>query len=111
VYGQSYRDRVINLFSLRDYKEPEIFAHLQRVRQKKNDCLGKVLEQVANLNPKDNSFSLKEHLFQTLQTNWPGYSEIDRENWKLILASKSDPSQNSTSTSQTAFPGPSERDA
>ena len=46
-----------------------------------NVCL-----KVANLNLKDNSFSLKEHLFQTLQTDWPGYTEMERDNLKLILA-------------------------
>ncbi|KAL2294788.1 hypothetical protein Nmel_008537 [Mimus melanotis] len=88
VYGRAYRDRVIHLLALRDYKEPELLARLQRdgVRQKDKDSLGKILQQVANLNPKDNSFSLKEHLFQTLQTDWPGYSKSDRENLKLILA-------------------------
>ncbi|XP_056348956.1 RNA polymerase II elongation factor ELL2-like isoform X2 [Oenanthe melanoleuca] len=79
--------------------------------QKDKGTLGKILQQVANLNLKDNSFSLKEHLFQTLQTDWPGYTEMDRENLKLILASKSAPSQNPTSTSQAPSPGHSETDA
>ncbi|NXV63485.1 ELL2 factor, partial [Molothrus ater] len=88
VYGRPYRDRVIHLLALRDYKEPELLARLQRdgVRPKDKDSLGKILQQVANLNARDNSFSLKEHLFQTLQTDWPGYSKIDRENLRLILS-------------------------
>ncbi|XP_056354545.1 RNA polymerase II elongation factor ELL2-like, partial [Oenanthe melanoleuca] len=90
VYGQPYRGRVIHLLALRTYKKPQLLACLQRdgVMQKGKGTLGKILQQVANLNPKDNSFSLKEHLFQTLQTDWPGYSEIDRENLKLILSRK-----------------------
>ncbi|KAF4797748.1 elongation factor for RNA polymerase II 2 [Turdus rufiventris] len=113
VCGQPYRDRVIHLLALRTYKKPELLTRLQRdgVMQKDKGTLGKILQQVANLNLKDNSFSLKEHLFQTLQTDWPGYTEIDRENLKLILASKSAPSQNSTNTSQVPSPEPSERDA
>ncbi|NXV63486.1 ELL2 factor, partial [Molothrus ater] len=113
VYGRPYRDRVIHLLALRDYKEPELLARLQRdgVRPKDKDSLGKILQQVANLNARDNSFSLKEHLFQTLQTDWPGYSKIDRENLRLILSRKSAPSQNLTSSSQATSPGPSERDA
>ncbi|XP_062369840.1 RNA polymerase II elongation factor ELL2-like, partial [Cinclus cinclus] len=85
-----YRDRVIHLLALRTYKKPELLARLQRdgVMQKDKGTLGKILQQVANLNLKDNSFSLKEHLFPTLQTDWPGYTEIDRENLKLILARK-----------------------
>ncbi|XP_064249756.1 RNA polymerase II elongation factor ELL2-like [Passer domesticus] len=88
VYGRPYRDRVIHLLALRDYKEPELLAWLQRdgVRPKEKDSLGKILQQVANLNAKENSFSLKEHLFQTLQTDWPGYSKIERKSLKLILS-------------------------
>ncbi|NXB28054.1 ELL2 factor, partial [Eulacestoma nigropectus] len=113
VYRQPYKDRVIHLLALRDYKEPELLARLQRdgVRQKDKDSLGKILQQVANLNPKDNSFSLKEHLFQSIQNDWPGYTEIDRQNLKLILSRKSAPSQNATSTSQATSPGPAERAA
>ncbi|KAI1239664.1 hypothetical protein IHE44_0011088 [Lamprotornis superbus] len=113
VYRRPYRDRVIHLLALRTYKKPELLARLQRdgVMQKDKGTLGKILQQVANLNLKGNSFSLKEHLLQTLQADWPGYSEIDRENLKLILARKSAPSQNSISTSQVTSPGPSERDA
>ncbi|NXC92188.1 ELL2 factor, partial [Cercotrichas coryphoeus] len=113
VYRRPYRDRVIHLLALRTYKKPELLARLQRdgVMQKDKGTLGRILQQVANLNLKDNSFSLKEHLFQTLQTDWPGYTEMDRENLKLIFASKSGPSQNPTSTSQAPSPGPSESDA
>ncbi|NWW39323.1 ELL2 factor, partial [Panurus biarmicus] len=83
-----YRDRVIHLLALRGHKEPELLARLQRdgIRQKEKEFLGKILQQVANVNPKDNSFTLKEHLFQTLQTDWLGYSKINRENLKLILS-------------------------
>ncbi|XP_064249630.1 RNA polymerase II elongation factor ELL2-like [Passer domesticus] len=113
VYGRPYRDRVIHLLALRDYKEPELLARLQRdgVRPKDKDSLGKILQQVANLNAKENSFSLKEHLFQTLQTDWPGYSKIERKSLKLILSGKSAPSQNPTSSSQATSPRPSETDA
>ncbi|XP_064260205.1 RNA polymerase II elongation factor ELL2-like isoform X3 [Passer domesticus] len=113
VYGRPYRDRVIHLLALRDYKEPELLARLQRdgVRPKDKDSLGNILQQVANLNAKENSFSLKEHLFQTLQTDWPGYSKIERKSLKLILSRKSAPSQNSTSSSQATSPRPSETDA
>ncbi|NXM18408.1 ELL2 factor, partial [Ploceus nigricollis] len=88
VYRRPYRDRVIHLLALRIYKKPELLARLQRdgVMQKDKGTLGKILQQVAKWNPKDNSFSLKEHLFQTLQTDWPGYTEIDKQNLKLILS-------------------------
>ncbi|XP_064594022.1 RNA polymerase II elongation factor ELL2-like [Zonotrichia leucophrys gambelii] len=90
VYRRPYRDRVIHLLALRTYKKPELLARLQRdgVMQKDKGTLSKILQQVAKWNAKDNSFSLKEHLFQTLQTDWPGYTEIDRQNLKLILSGK-----------------------
>ncbi|NWR25825.1 ELL2 factor, partial [Emberiza fucata] len=113
VYHRPYRDRVIHLLALRAYKKPELFARLRRdgVMQKDKGTLAKILQQVAKWNAKDNSFSQKEHLFQTLQTDWPGYTEIDRQNLKLILSRKSAPSQNTTNISQVTSPGPSERDA
>ncbi|XP_066427519.1 RNA polymerase II elongation factor ELL2-like [Molothrus aeneus] len=90
VYRRPYRDRVIHLLALRTYKKPELLARLQRdgIMQKDKGTLAKILQQVAKWNAKDNSFSLKEHLFQTLQTDWPGYTEIDRQNLKLILSGK-----------------------
>nr|XP_014123595.1 RNA polymerase II elongation factor ELL2 [Zonotrichia albicollis] len=113
VYRRPYRDRVIHLLALRAYKKPELLARLQRdgVMQKDKGSLAKILQQVAKWNAKDNSFSLKEHLFQTLQTDWPGYTEIDRQKLKLILSGKSAPSQNTANTSQATSLGPSERDA
>ncbi|KAM3655913.1 RNA polymerase II elongation factor ELL2-like [Ammospiza maritima maritima] len=113
VYRRPYRDRVIHLLALRAYKKPELLARLQRdgVMQKDKGSLAKILQQVAKWNAKDNSFSLKEHLFQTLQTDWPGYTEIDRQNLKLILSRKLTPSQNTTNTGQETSPGPSETDA
>ncbi|NXV67423.1 ELL2 factor, partial [Molothrus ater] len=113
VYRRPYRDRVIHLLALRTYKKPELLARLQRdgIMQKDKGTLAKILQQVAKWNAKDNSFSLKEHLFQTLQTDWPGYTEIDRQNLKLILSGKSTPSQNTSNISQATSLGPSERDA
>ncbi|NWV42796.1 ELL2 factor, partial [Grantiella picta] len=111
VYGRPYRDRVIHLLALRDYKEPELLARLQRdgVRPKDKDSLGKILQQVANLDPNDNSFHLKEGFFKDIQEDWPAYSEVDRQALEVILAQKSAPSENATS--QTSSPGPSGRDS
>nr|XP_015215681.1 PREDICTED: RNA polymerase II elongation factor ELL2 [Lepisosteus oculatus] len=72
-----YRDRVIHLLALRPYKKPEILARLQRegVNQKDKNSLGLTLQQVANLNPRDNSYTLKEHMYKEVQKDWPGYSK------------------------------------
>ncbi|NXG60293.1 ELL2 factor, partial [Hemiprocne comata] len=83
-----YRDRVIHLLALRNYKKPELLARLQKdgVNQKDKNCLGITLQQVANLNPKDNSYSLKDYLFKDIQKDWPGYNEIDKQSLELILS-------------------------
>ncbi|XP_027733837.1 RNA polymerase II elongation factor ELL2 [Empidonax traillii] len=89
VYRRPFRDRVIHLLALKNYKKPELFDHLQRdgIMQKDRGSLGKILQQVANLNAKDNSFSLKEHLFKDVQKDWPGYSEVDRQVLETVLSS------------------------
>lgn len=42
--------------------------------------------QVANLNPKDLSYTLKDYVFKELQRDWPGYSEIDRRLLESVLS-------------------------
>ncbi|KFO99546.1 RNA polymerase II elongation factor ELL2, partial [Calypte anna] len=89
VAQRPYRDRVIHLLALRSYKKPELLARLQRdgVNQKDKNSLGIILQQVANLNPKDNSYSLKDSLFKEIQKQWPGYTEVDKQSLELILSS------------------------
>ncbi|NXA16472.1 ELL2 factor, partial [Sapayoa aenigma] len=112
VSRRPFRDRVIHLLALRNYKKPELLARLDRdgVLAKDRDSLGNILQQVANLNPKDNSFSLKEHFFKDIQKDWPGYSEIERQTLKLILSRKAASSPNATSTSHSPSQGSSDRD-
>ncbi|NWH74048.1 ELL2 factor, partial [Piaya cayana] len=96
-----YKERVIHLLALRSYKKPELLARLQRdgVNQKDKNCLGTILHQVANLNPKDNSYSLKDFVFKEIQKDWPGYSETDKKSLESILSKKFKSFQNATSTS------------
>ncbi|NXP28089.1 ELL2 factor, partial [Scytalopus superciliaris] len=105
-----FRDRVIHLLALKNYKKPELLVRLQRdgIMQQDRDTLGKILHQVANLNPNDNSFSLKEHLFKDIQKDWPGYSEIDRKTMEIILSRKSAPAQNDTRMTHLESWGPSD---
>ncbi|NXF11210.1 ELL2 factor, partial [Smithornis capensis] len=113
VSRRPFRDRVIHLLALRSYKKPELLAHLQRdgVKQKDRNCLGKTLQQVANLNVKDNSFSLKEHFYKDIQRDWPGYSETERQSLELILSRKAASTSNATCSSHLPSQGPSARDA
>ncbi|XP_059690060.1 RNA polymerase II elongation factor ELL2 [Gavia stellata] len=113
VSQRPYRDRVIHLLALKSYKKPELLARLQRdgVNQKDKNSLGTILQQVANLNPKDNSYTLKDYVFKEIQKDWPGYNEIDKQSLELILSRKLNSSQNATSTSHLESPVTSNKDA
>nr|XP_055035866.1 RNA polymerase II elongation factor ELL2 [Misgurnus anguillicaudatus] len=90
VSQRPYRDRVIHLLALRSYKKLEVLGRLQRdgVSQKDRNSLGTTLHQVANLNPKDNSYSLKDFIYREVQKDWPGYTEDERVQVDRILARK-----------------------
>jgi len=36
-------------------------------------------KQVANLNPKDNTYSLKDFIYRDVQRDWPGYLEEEKQ--------------------------------
>lgn len=118
TYGSSsvsqrpYRDRVIHLLALKAYKKPELLARLQKdgVNQKDKNSLGAILQQVANLNPKDLSYTLKDYVFKELQRDWPGYNEIDRRSLESVLSRKLNPCQNAASTSHSEPPVCTSRD-
>ncbi|XP_064130308.1 RNA polymerase II elongation factor ELL2 isoform X1 [Loxodonta africana] len=113
VSQRPYRDRVIHLLALKAYKKPELLARLQKdgVNQKDKNSLGTILQQVANLNPKDLSYTLKDYVFKELQRDWPGYNEIDRRSLESVLSRKLNPSQNAAGTSRSESPICPSRDA
>ncbi|XP_042678895.1 RNA polymerase II elongation factor ELL2 [Centrocercus urophasianus] len=113
VSQRPYRDRVIHLLALKTYKKPELLARLQRdgVNLKDRNSLTAILQQVANLNPKDNSYTLKDYLFKDIQKDWPGYNEVDKQTLELILSRKVNSSQSTTSTSHLGSPVTSSKDA
>ncbi|NXG89957.1 ELL2 factor, partial [Stercorarius parasiticus] len=113
VSQRPYRDRVIHLLALKSYKKPELLARLQRdgVSQKDKNSLGPILQQVANLSPKDNSYTLKDYVFKEIQKDWPGYNEIDKQSLELILSGKLKMCQNATSSSHLLSPVTSNKDS
>ncbi|XP_050802792.1 RNA polymerase II elongation factor ELL2 isoform X2 [Gopherus flavomarginatus] len=113
ISQRPYRDRVIHLLALKTYKKPELLARLQRdgVNQKDKNSLAAILQQVANLNPKDNSYTLKDYVFKEIQKDWPGYNEIDKQSLELVLSRKLNSSQNATNTSHLESPLSSSKDA
>ncbi|XP_030623105.1 RNA polymerase II elongation factor ELL2 [Chanos chanos] len=109
VSQRPYRDRIIHLLALRSYKKLEVLARLQRdgVSQKDRNSLGSTLQQVANLNPKDNSYSLKDFIYREVQRDWPGYTEDERRQLDMTLARKLGlPSDSLSSSSPPKEPVP-----
>ncbi|XP_061478645.1 RNA polymerase II elongation factor ELL2 [Rhineura floridana] len=113
ISQRPYRDRVIHLLALKTYKKPELLARLLKdgVSQKDKNSLATILQQIANLNPKDNSYTLKGYVYKEVQKDWPGYNEIDKQSLELILSRKLNSSQNATSTSHLESPLSSLKDA
>uniref|UniRef100_A0A8C0F6X0 OCEL domain-containing protein n=1 Tax=Bubo bubo TaxID=30461 RepID=A0A8C0F6X0_BUBBB len=97
VCRQPYRDRVIHLLALKNYKKSELLARLQKdgVHQKDKNCLGMILHQV-----RSQSF-LKDHLFKDIQKDWPGCHEIEKQSF---LGKKLNSSEDAPSTSHLGSP-------
>ncbi|KAM4051082.1 RNA polymerase II elongation factor ELL2 [Anomaloglossus baeobatrachus] len=106
IAQRPYRERVIHLLALKPYKKPEILARLHKdgVNQKDKNSLGVILPQVATLNSKDNSYTLKDFVYKEIQRDWPGYSEFDKQLLDKVLSRKLNRSQNATSSSQSDSP-------
>ncbi|XP_011612499.2 RNA polymerase II elongation factor ELL2 [Takifugu rubripes] len=103
VSQRPFRDRIVHLLALRSYKKLEVLARLQRdgINQKDRNSLGTTLQQVANLNPKDNTYSLKDFIYRDVQRDWPGYSEDERTQVDRMLARKLGPQTESVSSSSS----------
>ncbi|CAN0084161.1 unnamed protein product [Lampetra planeri] len=108
VSQRSYRERVMHLLALKPYKKPELLLRLQRdgVNQRDKMQLSPVLTQVAVLNAKDNTFTLRDSLYRELQKDWPGYSEEERQLMQRLVARKSSGLQSSQSQNSPAMVEP-----
>ncbi|XP_056271600.1 RNA polymerase II elongation factor ELL [Pseudoliparis swirei] len=84
------RERLTHLLALKPYKKPELILRLQKdgLLPLDKDSLDSYLQQVANLNGKDNTFTLKDILYKEIQKDWPGYTEGDQQLLKRILFKK-----------------------
>ncbi|XP_034035074.1 RNA polymerase II elongation factor ELL-like [Thalassophryne amazonica] len=83
------RGRLLHLLALKPYKKPELILSCKNgLSQSDKDSLDSLLQQVANLNGKDNTFTLKDSLFKEIQKDWPGYTEGDQQLLKRILSRK-----------------------
>ncbi|XP_055020558.1 RNA polymerase II elongation factor ELL isoform X1 [Boleophthalmus pectinirostris] len=84
------RERLIHFLALKPYKKPELILRLQKdgLSQSDKESLDSHLQQVANLNVKENTFTLKDFIYKEIQKDWPGYTEGDQQLLKRILFRK-----------------------
>ncbi|XP_064186403.1 RNA polymerase II elongation factor ELL [Anguilla rostrata] len=96
VQQRPLRDRLTHLLALKPYRKPELILRLQKdgLSPHDKDTLDSLLQQVANLNARDNTFTLKDCVYKDVQKDWPGYSEGDQQLLKRILVRKLCQSQN-----------------
>ncbi|XP_063003344.1 RNA polymerase II elongation factor ELL isoform X2 [Elgaria multicarinata webbii] len=98
VSQRPFRDRVLHLLALKPYKKPELLLRLQKdgLSPQDKDALDGLLQQVANMNAKDSTCTLKDYLYKEVQKDWPGYSEGDQQLLKRTLFRKLCPPQNAS---------------
>nr|XP_035926547.1 RNA polymerase II elongation factor ELL2-like [Halichoerus grypus] len=103
VHMRPYRDRVIHLLALKDYKKAELLVRLQKdgITKNEENSLGEILHQVANLNTQNFSYTLKDYVFNELQKDWPGYNELERQSLELVLSRRVGAFQSATCTNST----------
>ncbi|XP_020487804.1 RNA polymerase II elongation factor ELL [Labrus bergylta] len=94
------RERLLHLLALKPYKKAELILRLQKdgLLPLDKDSLDSHLQQVANLNGKDNTFTLKDFLYKEIQKDWPGYTEGDQQLLKRILFRKQSQAQKSSAS-------------
>uniref|UniRef100_A0A8C8HIN6 OCEL domain-containing protein n=1 Tax=Oncorhynchus tshawytscha TaxID=74940 RepID=A0A8C8HIN6_ONCTS len=100
------RERLTHLLALKPYRKPELILRLQKdgLLPFDKDSLDSLLQQVANLNVRDNTFTLKDSLFKDIQKDWPGYTEGDQQLLKRILVRKMCQAQCQTPSTTTVAP-------
>ncbi|XP_029010711.1 RNA polymerase II elongation factor ELL [Betta splendens] len=93
VAHRPLRDRIIHLLALKPYRKPELLLWLERERASPRDKadLTSVLDEVGKLNPKDQSYSLKDELYRHVQRDWPGYLEEEKQLVHRLLIRKLQP--------------------
>ncbi|KAM3869868.1 RNA polymerase II elongation factor ELL2 [Diretmus argenteus] len=90
VAHRPLRDRIVHLLALKPYRKPELLLWLERERASPKDKadLTSVLDEIAKLNPKDHSYTLKDEFYRHVQRDWPGYLEEEKQLVHRLLARK-----------------------
>ncbi|CAO2612562.1 RNA polymerase II elongation factor ELL [Lemmus lemmus] len=106
VVQRPFRDRVLHLLALRPYRKAELLLRLQKdgLTQADKDTLDSLLQQVASVNPKDSTCTLRDCMYKDVQKDWPGYSEGDQQLLKRVLMRKPCQPQSANSDSTSSSP-------
>ncbi|XP_041074678.1 RNA polymerase II elongation factor ELL2-like isoform X2 [Polyodon spathula] len=93
VPQRTLRDRIIHLLALKPYKKPELILWLEREKANPKDKadLAPVLDAVAKVNSKENSYTLKDEYYRHVQRDWPGYTEEEKQVLHRLLLRKLQP--------------------
>lgn len=88
VAQKPLRDRVLHLLALRPYRKAELLLRLQRdgLVAADRDALDGLLQQLANVDARDSTCTLKDTAYRDVQRDWPGYSDGDQQLLKRVLA-------------------------
>ncbi|KAG1944788.1 MARVEL domain-containing protein [Pimephales promelas] len=99
VAHRPLKERVIHILALKPYSKPELLLWLEREKASPKDKadLSAVLDEVAKINPKDHSFTLKDDFYRHVRRDWPGYVEEERQLIQRVLARKLQPLSSSSS--------------
>ncbi|XP_069481277.1 RNA polymerase II elongation factor ELL3 isoform X2 [Ambystoma mexicanum] len=81
---------LVHQLALRPHRKTDLLQRLEKstVPPRDRADLSPVLETVGRLNPKDNSYTLKEELFQQVQKDWAGYSSEEKQHIARVLLRK-----------------------
>ncbi|XP_041531012.1 RNA polymerase II elongation factor ELL isoform X2 [Microtus oregoni] len=106
VVLRPFRDRVLHLLALRPYRKAELLLRLQKdgLTQADKETLDSLLQQVASVNPKDGTCTLRDCMYKDVQKDWPGYSEGDQQLLKRVLMRKLCQPQSANSDSTASSP-------
>ncbi|KAJ1180169.1 hypothetical protein NDU88_005393 [Pleurodeles waltl] len=81
------REWLVHHLALKPHRKADLLLRLEKttISLKDRADVSSVLELVGRLNPKDNSYTLKEDLFHQVQKDWTGYSIEEKQHIARVL--------------------------
>ena len=78
----SLKERIIHLLALRPYKRAELLARLMRdgLKDDEKNSIDRILAQVAHSGLREGeAYTLAKQMYSSVHSNWPFYSDADRQ--------------------------------